>query len=85
MQQQIFYQCNYVEMKILCQHRIPVSHESCILEREYVLLFKDVKYVDAIRMVYDGLLCIDVSTRNIEGVIRSVLKNVGINLGQLPR
>ena len=43
------------------------------------------KYVDAIRMVYDGLLCMEVSTRNIEGVIRSVLKTVGINLGQLPR
>ena len=85
MQQQIFYQCNYVEMKILCQYRIPVSHESCILERECVLLFTDVKYLDAIRMVYDGLLCMDVSTRNIEGVIRSVLKTVGINLRQLPR
>ena len=55
------------------------------LKGEDVLLFKDGKYVDEIRMVYEDLLCMGVSTRNIEGVIRSVLKTVGINVGRLPK
>ena len=55
------------------------------LKGEDVLLFKDGKYIDEIRMVYEDLLCMGVSTRNIEGVIRSVLKTVGVNVGRLPK
>ena len=40
------------------------------LSGDDVCLFKDGKYVDDIRMLYEDLLCMGVSTRNVEDVIR---------------
>ncbi len=51
-----------------------------------ICLFKDGKYCIEIRMVYEDLLCMVVSTLNVEGVIRKVLKNIaGIEVDRLPK
>ena len=36
-------------------------------------------------MVYEDLLCMGVSSRNVENVIRKVLKVVGVGVDRLPK
>ena len=55
------------------------------MEGEDVWLFKNGKYVNEIRMVYEDLLCMGVSSRNVENVIRKVLKVVGVGVDRLPK
>ena len=56
------------------------------LNGDEIRLFENGKYVDEVRMLYEDLLCMGVSTRNIEGVIRKVLKYViDADVGRLPK
>ena len=60
-----------------------MSNEA-FLNRE-ICCFEKGKYKDVIRMVYDDLLMLGVSTRKVERVIRLALEKVaGIKVDRLP-
>ena len=42
------------------------------LKGEDICFLENGKYVDEIRMLYEDLLCLGVSTNNVENVIRNV-------------
>ena len=52
---------------------------------EDICFFENGKYVDEIRMLYEDLLCLGVSTNNVENVVRKCLKVVGVNVHNLPK
>ncbi|XP_066914210.1 uncharacterized protein [Clytia hemisphaerica] len=56
------------------------------LKDNEVQVFKDGKYSDEIRQVYEDLLCYGLGSRNIESVIRTVMsKLTGMEVGRLPK
>ena len=51
-----------------------------------ISVFKNGMYNDSVRMVYEDLLCMGLSTRNVEKVIRIVLEKLaGISVEKLPK
>ena len=58
---------------------------SFLKDRE-VQVFQEGKYCDEVRQVYEDLLCYGLGSRNIEPVIRTVLKKLaGLDAGRLPK
>ena len=56
-----------------------------LMNQDFVKNFKDEKYSKEIRMVYFDLLSMNISVRNCEKVIPSVLERLGnIEVGSLP-
>eukprot|EP00112_Aurelia_sp_Birch-Aquarium-sp1_P013961 Seg299.3 transcript_id=Seg299.3/GoldUCD/mRNA.D3Y31 product="hypothetical protein" protein_id=Seg299.3/GoldUCD/D3Y31 len=74
---------NYSKIQELNDRIHDLENEKLVIEEKLniflsgddVCLYKDGKYVDDIRMLYEDLLCMGVSTRNVEDVIRKVLKH----------
>ena len=57
-----------------------------IMENNEVQVFKDGQKNNNVRTVYEDLLCMDLSSRNVETVIRIVLKQLaGFDVGRLPK
>ena len=60
-----------------------LENEKCELEEKIeefttqkISFFEKNKYSDIIRMVYEDILCMDLSTRNVEKIIKLVLEKL---------
>ena len=72
---------------------LSLENKKCGLEEKIevfttkkLLVFKNNRYCDKIRMVYEDILCMGLSTRNVEKVIKIALEKLaGIECDQLPK
>ena len=66
------------KIRLLENQKLEIEEKLIVfINGEEIRTFKDGKYIDKVRMLYEDLLCTGVSTNNVEKVIRKVLTQLG--------
>ena len=74
------------QISILQNEKLELEEKVENFVNKEVQVYSNGSYNNSVRMVYEDLLCMGMSTRNVEKVIRVVLdKLVGLSVGKLPK